>query len=376
MKRKSITHLSTAHSAFDTRIFLKQCKSLAKKGFHMNLIITHDKAEMIDGVHIIPLPLTRGRLKRMVFKPFLALSLALKTKADLYHFHDPELIPLGIFLKCLGKKVVYDVHEDVPSQIMGKYWIPPYLRKLVSFATYSLESLTSRFFDGISAATPHIRDIFVKRNQNSMDINNFPLKGEFAQEETDTKRENAICYVGGITKERGIIELIEAIEGTSITLYLAGTITPDSLKKDLEKKQGWKNVEFIGQVGRKKIQSILSRSQIGLCTLYPTPAYIHSLPVKIFEYMNAGLPIIASNFLYWKNLLKDCENIIFVDPLDPKAIRQAITTLMADKERCISLGKQGITLVNEIYNWDTEEKKLLELYKKIGISPSPLLKAP
>src|SRR5438093_974126 len=127
-KNTSITHITTVHPIFDTRIFHKECKSLARQGVTINLIVSHDKKETIEGVQVIPLPFFKGRVARMFIKPILALIAALKTRADLYHFHDPELLPLGVFLKLLGKKVVYDAHEDVSAQVLNKYWIPLYMR--------------------------------------------------------------------------------------------------------------------------------------------------------------------------------------------------------------------------------------------------------
>ena len=141
-----ITHISTVHSAFDIRIFHKECRSLAASGMRVNLIVTHDKEEMIDNVLIVPLPKFKNRFTRIFIKPFLAFSKALRTKADLFHFHDPELIFLGLLLKIMGKKVIYDVHEDVSTQILHKEWIPKKMRKIVSFIVGNIENFSIRFF--------------------------------------------------------------------------------------------------------------------------------------------------------------------------------------------------------------------------------------
>jgi len=368
MKPCIVTHISTVHPAFDTRIFHKECKSLAASGMNVNLVITHDKEEVIDRVRIIPLPKFNNRLTRIFIKPFFAFSIALKTKADIFHFHDPELIPIGLLLKICGKKVIYDVHEDVSSDILDKYWIPKRLRFLISFVFREFESFSSRFFDGIITSTPYIRNIFVKFNSNSVNINNYPIIDENIRstlKKGTEEKEKIVSYIGSISKERGIFELINAFHGTDTKLYLAGTMSPRNLLKTLEKEEGWENVVYFGQVGRNEIYSILAASQAGICTLHPTACFINSVPIKIFEYMNAGLPIVASKFPFWEELLKDIDNAVFVDPLSPKEIREAIKNLIEDEKKCISMGERGIKAVKNIYNWDIEKERLINFYKAL-----------
>lgn len=370
----SITHISTVHPAFDVRIFHKECRSLINHGFKVNLIISHNKEETIDGIHIIPLPFFERRIKRILIKPILAFIYALKLRSNLYHFHDPELMPVGIMLKLFGKKVIYDVHEDVPSQIMDKHWILPHLRYFVSTIVKAIEKFGCLFFDGIVTATPYVKNKFLKMNKNTIDINNYPLMIEFAGLKLDgkskDKKEKIICYIGAITKARGIVELIKAVEGTDIKLYLAGTIAPRSLLESLKKEEGWKNVTYFGQVNRNKAFSILRKAQIGICLFHPIANHLNCLPNKLFEYMAASRPIVASSIPYWKKLLGGLESISFVDPLNPEKIRSAIQALISDQEKCHSMGQNGLKAVKEIYNWESEEKKLIDFYKSLGVFSS------
>jgi glycosyltransferase involved in cell wall biosynthesis len=367
MKSLKVTHISTVHKAFDIRIFQKECRSLAAFGMNVNLVITHDKEEVVDQVRIIPLPQFKNRFARMLVKPFLAFLKALKTKADIFHFHDPELIPIGLLLKVCGKKVIYDSHEDLPSQILDKYWIHKKLRRPISILLKFFEAFAAKFFDGIVTATPHIRSIFVQNNKNTVNINNYPLseervEGDFLQKKTNEK---IISYVGGISKERGIFNVLKALEGTDIKLHLAGSVSPKNLLKTLEQEEGWKNVVYFGHVSRVEACSILSNSHVGVCTFHPTAAHIHAVPNKIFEYMNAGIPVIVSKFPCWEELLKGVDNAVFVDPLNPEDIIKGIKNLIEDAEKCRSMGKRGLRAVKEIYNWDIEKDKLIHLYNKV-----------
>lgn len=363
-----VTHISTVHAPFDSRIFHKECKSLAASGMKVNLITTHNKKETIDNIQIIPLPEFKNRFTRIFIKSFLAFLKALKTKANIFHFHDPELIFIGLLLKLLGKRVIYDVHEDVASDILDKYWLPKHLRCLISFIFSKIEYISSKFFDGIITSTPHIKNIFLNFNKSCININNYPIIEENksdAEINNSQKEEKIISYVGGISKERGIFELLKAIQGTDIKLHLAGTISPCNLLETLEKEEGWKNVVYFGHLGRNEVYSLMSSSQIGICTLYPTNCFIHSLPIKIFEYMNAGIPIIVSKFPYWESLLKDIDNALFVDPLNPNEIQNAIKTLLADNEKRIGMSERGLTAVREVYNWNIEKEKLITFYNTL-----------
>ncbi len=370
LKKPIVTHISTVHPISDVRIFHKECKSLVKSGFQVNLIITHDKKEVIEEVTIIPLKQYDNRFKRMLIKPFKAFSEALKTRSDLYHFHDPELIPIGLLLKFFGKKVIYDVHEDVPSQIMDKHWISFYLRSLVSSVVKGIENISSRLFDGIVCATPYITDIFLKRNVNTINVNNYPLLEELADIQAlslQKRQDKVVCYLGSISKTRGICELVKALEGTDITLNLAGKICPTSLLEELEREKGWDNVVYFGHIGREKINQILGSSAAGICILHPTRSYIKSLPIKVFEYISAGLPLVVSNFAYWQELLVDFRDIYFIDPLDPVAIRKAL--IQVTQKGCVDRNKDGIKAIQNLYNWTIEEEKLFQLYRKLGVHP-------
>lgn len=364
----TVTHISSVHPVFDIRIFYKECKSLADNNYDVHLIITHTHEETVEGVHIIPLPSYKNRLARILIKPFLALHKALKTKADIYHFHDPELIPVGVLLKIFGKTVIYDVHEDVPSQILHKVWIPKKLRVITSKGMHLIESFSSRWFDGIICATPYISGIFLSRNNNTVNINNYPLPAEVRHFEKKAKSSNKkiICYAGGITKQRGIYEILKAIEGTDITLYLAGKPSPSNLLDHLKQEKGWENVVFFGQVGRPKLLDILSESKVGMLLFHPIENHINCIPNKLFEYMSARLPVVASNIPFWTKLMDKSESVIFVNPFNAEEVRGVVQALLNSPEKAQSLGKNGYAAVKTQFNWCNEEKKLLDFYQSLA----------
>lgn len=363
-----VSHLTSVHTRYDTRIFLKECTSLAIHGFNVSLVVADGKKnEKKYGVDIFDVGVSKGRLDRVRNASNRIFQKAIELNADIYHLHDPELIPIGLKLKKLGKKVIFDAHEDLPNQILSKHYISPLVRKPLSTIVRIIESRACSRLDAIVAATPFIRDKFIKINKNTVDINNYPKLQEFNNLSTDNKREGQVCYIGGIADVRGIVEIVQAMELTNnkSSLKVAGSFIDKSLEPKVKAMTGWEKTDYLGFVGREEIKKTLSESIAGLVTLHPTLSYIDSLPVKMFEYMSAGIPVIASDFPLWRSIIDAAQCGICVDPLEPQEIADAIDYLVDNPDRATNMGKNGRIAVLEKYNWTIEEKKLFKLYDEL-----------
>jgi glycosyltransferase involved in cell wall biosynthesis len=360
-----VVNITSVHPPFDTRIFYKESKSLAKAGYDVSLIAQHDRKEIVDGIRIIPLTKPRSRLERMTRTVWQVYRKALEIDADIYHFHDPELIPIGLLLKRQGKRVIYDVHEDLPKQNLSKYYIPAVFRRPISVMVEALEAFSARRFDGVVTATPFINRRFLELGVNAVNVNNYPLASELALAENQwEKKEKVVCYVGDITKIRGAFEMLEAIGKTKYRLLLAGYFEP-GLEDKLKQLPGWRQVEALGFVGREGVRAAMARSVAGLVLLHPTINYIDALPVKMFEYMSAGLPVIASDFPLLRQIIEGVGCGLLVDPLNPKAIAEAMRWLLNHPTEAEAMGRRGRQAVEQTYNWDAEAAKIIDLYNKL-----------
>lgn len=368
MKTK-ITHLTSAHPRFDTRIFIKMCSSLAKiENYEVNLIVADNKGDEVkNDVNIFDVGKKAGRINRILTTTQRVYQKALELDSDIYHLHDPELIPIGLKLKKMGKKVIYDAHEDVALQILSKSYMNIILRSILSKSFLVFEKFAFKKFDYIITATSHIRDKFLKINNNCMDINNYPKVEEFYFKLDLTKKENAVCYIGSIAAIRGIKEIVRAMEFVGdIKLLLAGDFREKDVEAEVKTYNGWGKVEELGFVDREGVADIMSRSIAGLVTLHPIINYQDALPVKMFEYMAAGLPVIASNIPLWQGIIDDAKCGICVDPMDSKAIAQAIEYIMTHLVEAKIMGENGKKAVIEKYNWSIEEEKLFSVYKGLS----------
>jgi glycosyltransferase involved in cell wall biosynthesis len=364
-----ICHLTSVHSIRDPRIFHKECKSLAALGHDVGLIACHDRAEVIAGVRIVPIDRPRGRLDRMTRVAWEIYRAATRERADLYHFHDPELLWVGALLRARGLRVVYDVHEDVPKQIMGKHWIPARARPLVSKAFALVERAVARVVDGIVAATPSIARKFPATK--TVVVQNFP-EASFAHADGRSaplaERADAFVYAGGLMDIQGVREMAQAFallpEGMTGTV--AGTFHPPGLEEEIAAMSGWRRVRFLGQVPRPEIVHAMDGARAGIVLNHPTVNYVDAYSTKMFEYMARGLPVVCSNFPLWVDIVGGAECGIAVDPRDPQAIADAIRTLSEDPELGRQLGENGTRAIAERYNWQAELSKLEALYRKVA----------
>ncbi len=369
-----IVHMTSVHPYDDIRIFQKMCTSLANAGYDAHIVAPIDREEDIQSmtrvkVHRVPKPKSRWERFRRTRKQ--VMQEALNLKADIYHFHDPELLPIGLKIqKILKVPVIYDVHEDVRLQVLNKEWIKPWARKIVGKLFGRYEDNIAMQLAGIVSATPSISQRF-SGHRNSIIVQNFALLNEFIRDETGNNSKRNICvYAGTISKERGVVQIIEAVSRAEpeTKLLLAGNMASNELYHELKKMNEWKHVDYKGLVTRNDIAKYYSQALVGMIMFHPLPNHMNAQPNKLFEYMGAGLPVIVSDFPSWREIVSRLKCGILVDPLDTRSITQAVEYLLTHPEEAEEMGQRGKRAVEEQYNWSREEKKLFSFYESISIN--------
>jgi len=307
-----------------------------------------------------------GRLGRMLRLPWVALRAIRALSPAIVHFHDPELLPLGWALSRRGMKVIYDVHEDVPQQILAKYWLPRALRPVVSSLFARFESHVAGRLRAVVVANPPTLPRFLALGCDAVCVNNFPLLEEFPSPGPGTRERNVIAYVGGLTRVRGVVQLVQALALLSdVRLLLCGRFADDGSEAACRALPGWARVEYLGHVDRPTIQSVLSRAEVGMVTLLPEPNYLVALPVKMFEYMAAAVPAVASDTPLYKEIVEANQCGLCVDPTAPEAIAAAVRAVLCSPDKQ-AMGQRGRDAVLHHYNWQRESIKLLALYARIS----------
>jgi len=365
--------LTSVHPVFDDRIFHKEANALAGAGYNVRLIAQHEKDDIVNRIKIIALPKPINRLERFFKLDYLTYKKALQQKADIYHFHDPELLPWMVILKKKTKaKIIYDVHEHYPNAILDKYWINKFLRFLISKFFDFIERMLVPMLDFVIYTTPIVGERYKKMKITSQGIENYPI----IQLSKNFKKnpQKRIIYLGGITKIRGIVELIKAFsiilkKHHDWKLYLLGNITPKIFFTEINKLilslNIKKNVKLINWVPYREKEKYSSMASIGVVTYLPYANHTSCLPNKLFDYMLVGLPVVASNFSLYKEIVEKNNCGICVNPLIPEKIAKTIEYLIEHPNEVKKMGENGRKAVLEKYNWESESKKLLGIYKKL-----------
>jgi len=382
-------HLTTTHTADDARVFTKECRSLARAGYAVSLVIPDTRFVTVDGrpvrrqeVDIVALTRQDGLGRRLRSTMPALLRRALSLKADLYHLHDPELIPGGLLLRLLGKRVIYDVHEDLPRDILTRAWIPPALRPGIAALAEAVEWIAGRAMSGVVAATPTIARRFP--GHKTVLVQNFALFGEFADEPADGlaipfaaipfAERDGVAFAGSICADRCAVEMIDAVERVAGTprprLLLAGPIESAALRERMRARPGWARVDYRGQTDRAGVRRLLGESRAGLALYYPTQNYLDTQPVKLFECMAAGIPVITADFPYHRGIVEGHGCGLCVPPTDPGAIAKAIQWVFDHPDEAEAMGRRGREAVRTHYNWANEERELLRLYGRIAPAPA------
>jgi len=380
MLKSRICHITTVHVRYDIRIFKKECISLSKAGYNVFLVVADGLGdEICEGINIIDTLKGKkkiygnhinnniykpgSRLRRIIINTYKSFWSALEIKADVYHFHDPELIFYGLILKKLGKKVIYDVHENISKQILSKPYIMGKIAKLLSIILGWFERYAAKKFDAVIAATESIENTFSKLKILTKVIHNYPFKQEFKPKVY--KNRNAACYIGSITPNRSALQLVQAAEHTNCKIILAGDFYSNDFADKLKSQPGWSNIDYRGLVRREILAEILENCFAGLVLFADEPNHKEALPNKIFEYMSAAIPVIGSKFPYWVELIERNGFGLCVDPKNPYAIAEAINYLYMNSGVAISMGKRGRSAIELNYNWEKEKNALIELYNTL-----------
>lgn len=324
--------------------------------------------ERVDGVRIVDVGRSIGRLQRVLRTTGRVLRAALALDAHVYQLHDPELIPAGLRLKRHGRQVVFDSHEDVPAQLLAKPYLGGFSRRALSTAFAAYERHACRRFDGLIAATPFIRERLSTINPNTIAVNNYPVLQEFDTAPDWDHKAMEVCYVGSISAIRGIRELVRACEQlrSPARLSLVGKFSEPALAREVAGYPGWERVDAQGHLDRAGVRRAMERAMAGLVTLHPVTNYLDALPVKMFEYMAAGLPVIASRFPLWQEIVEGNGCGICVDPMDPGAIAAAIDHFCRHPQEARRMGENGRRAVHARYNWRGEADKLLAFHDRIA----------
>lgn len=367
---KKICHVTSAHPIEDGRIFRRACISTVIAGYDTYLV-ERGSSYTKNNVKIVGIgePRVNNRIYRMTVFAFKAVQIALKIDADLYHLHDPELLPYAYLLKKRGKSVVFDSHENYVEQIKTKEYLPFGLAIVVSKIYDIFSRWIFKKIDGLTYPGDGSKTYFDDLCDYVTTTDNLPWLDElYNKYDIDSiKDHNSACYIGGLDESRGLREMIKASYDANCKLYLAGSFSSSEYQTSIQKMPEYKCVEYLGMLNRDGIVNLLNSTSIGFCTLLNVGQYykMNNLPTKIYEYMSMSLPVIMSDSAYNISFNdKHCIGIC-VNPSDIDQFSEAIRFILDNDDFAKKCGSNGRELISEKYCWDIEQYHLIDMYNTI-----------
>jgi len=366
--QQSIAVISTVHDTYDTRIFYKQIGSLRS---HFRIVYFSPVSGPTPEDWIVPLHRSRTKLGRLRTQLSLIARLS-RIRADLYLLHDPELLPLGMVLRGLGRRVVWDMHEDTYNDIKTKAYLAPISRWIASSIYRIVQFAAYRTLSGFILAEDRYGDYFPGQRKTCV-VHNYPLLDRLALHRGAAKQPDTIVYIGSISAHRGIYQLLDILEQlrtriAGIRLVLIGPFTDHALEKNVRDRIAQSglsgNVEIHGKIKNVEAYSLVAQCMVGVALLLPEPNFTNSLPTKMFEYMALGLPVVVSNFRLWADIIERHDAGTAVDPMDIDAASAAIHTMLTDVSRYAQLSENAVAAANQ-FSWETESHSLIAFLSRI-----------
>jgi glycosyltransferase involved in cell wall biosynthesis len=380
---KRIVHLSTVHPALEQRLFFKEALTASTFGHEVVVIAPHHQAEIVQGVRIIPIREWRSRILRGTFAAARAFAIARRQRADLYHFHDPELLPWSCLLQAVTKRpVVFDMREYHVEAIRAKQWIPRLLRLPIAWLYNRVETTLLRRLSGVVTVNDELAERVRRKGGRALVAPNYAPRGIFEDPVVDeglrVKYENqdVLVYVGGLSEERGISKAIEVAarlrqEFPRVTLLLVGGVHYSGYRRTIQRLISdlgvEAHVELVGQVPHPDVPKLLGVADVALFLLQPVNVrYDNTEPIKYFEYSAAGLPLVVSDLPAMRRLVERIGNGVVVNPADTEEIANAVASLLRDARLRQEMGARGRKAFLDTYNWEAIGMKLLNWYAEVG----------
>lgn len=356
MKNK-VCILTSVHPPFDVRIFHKEAKSLVKAGYDVTLIAQHDKEEIVDGVKIVNLHKPRNRIERMTKTVWVTYRKAVQVDADIYHFHDPELMPIALRLRKRGKRVIFDIHEDTREQIILKKYLISALRILISRAYAIYEDRACKKFSALITPQQKMTRYYGNLNK-TITIENFADLSKYPRRIPDFSKP-VLFHAGGLSEDRGLYNMINAAKNIAgkFEFYVAGRIE--------ESATSLYPLNYLGHLDQNQLLDVYGKSNIGIILYNNVGQYSMAGAVKCYEYMANSMPVIMPDFGEWLTFNQKHECGINVHVTNGKAVADAINYLIANPEKARVLGENGRRWVVEKYSWQAAFTKLQVLYEEV-----------
>ena len=369
--KKRVVQVAIGHPSDDGRVRAKIARALVRGNYESHIMCPGGVAGTApDGVTIHPHEISESRIERVRRQRRLAKK-AGALLPDVLHVHEP--IMLGSVIKQRGSaKIVWDVHENYEVVLASREWIPKPLRRLVWRLWDARERRLLKHVDLVLAATPPVAERYLPLHHNVVVIPNL-TEIDVYRGPHDWSKPHAL-FAGSIFENRGLLQVVRALgqlrrEGIRIPMTIAGSFESVDFQQRLQSEidtQGIaEDVALVGMLPRSEVVELAKLATIGVVAHLPESQGDIAWPVKMFEFMASGLPLVYTTLGAMVFLAGDNEIGVAVKPHDIDALAEAFRRLATDAEFAEKCGTTGRLLTESKYHWNTVEPLLLEKYAEL-----------
>ncbi|WP_276501603.1 glycosyltransferase [Terrimonas pollutisoli] len=391
---KKVCFLADRHGLYDDRTYWKQALSLRNNGYEVHYLVIGDE----DGQGITPegiffkLISSRRYFKNKYINWIVKKILPLTTEydaafiycreieADAYQVEDLRLNRIVHKLKNLPHKpkLIYDAREPHDNNLkdieFGNSSLPAFLINLYARYIQNWEYKKVRLYDYLFAVDDGLFERFQlqKTGVPLKVIYNFTNLADKRKDLPVKDRQYGAAYVGGLSKVRGAMVMLQAARIVAsrlpdFKLLLLGPVYGDGLAAEMNEyiaSAGLSdNIILHEPVPYRDISVFYNQVKIGLNPLLDVKAHRDIIQIKLFEYMNFGIPVIASRFGYMQKYVEENEAGLTAEAGNERELADAIIRLLTDEALYEKCSRNGVKAVNELYNWGIMEKEFLGVYR-------------
>lgn len=368
MKRLDVCIITTVHPTFDARLFYKVARSLNKE--HNVIIIAPGKEKgctITDGIEIITVRVPRSKILHplTIGKVFLA---GLNRRFDVVHCLEPGSLLIAVTYKALmKKKVVYDGHEYIASLIAENSFFPNFIRPLVKRIFDWGDLFLAGYADAIITVDETLRKEYEQCNENVHILPNYPSL-ELIDKIEPAPEHYPLIYVGGISRERGIYQMLNVSKRTGLPLLCVGSFANEINRKEIEEyvqNNNISTVTFTGRLPYTEAIAHIKSASVGFSLLQDLPRYSNVVSSKVYDYLACEKPVIVSDLPVLREQFGANDCCCYVDPKNEDSIVDSVMEIINSTDMEKRMGQRGRMVVENDCSWENNEILLLDIYHLI-----------
>lgn len=375
---KRICIATSIHPDFDARVF-RHAKAVADNGYEVDLVCpwVHGDRPLPPRLRLVTFKRVASRRLRPLLVPLRIVRLLLARRYDLYHFHDLDLLwIMGLLGLLLRRPVIYDCHENYAAEVRHKTYLPAWARPAMAFAVLWYERFWAAVVRNVVLVVPSQRRTFASSWYKAILVRNFAeLALERGRVGDLLDRPPACITIASQYVNNGALMVLDVARAVgrvlpNVKFYVVDRYGSDlalrnRVLSEIETPELRGRVKMLPNVLPPDIMKNLNQASVGMTLGLPSPTLEAGLPTKLFEYMAAGLPVVAADFPTSREVVEESRCGLLVRPGDVEGFAAAIVQLVENPGEAAAMGERGLAAFRAKYNWEAEVEGLLNFYKNL-----------